>query len=553
MKQVQALDILKAGRNVYLTGSAGSGKTHILREYISHLKHRAVPMGITASTGIAATHFGGVTIHSWSGIGIKDWLSDADIDLLVQKEYLWKRFDRTKVLIVDEVSMLAPDMFDSFERLCRAMKQVDAPFGGMQVVLSGDFFQLPPITRGSSRIEFINNSNAWRQGDFRICYLEEQHRQKGGSLEGILNELRGGHVSKKSREILMSRRDATLSGDIEPTRLYTHNRDVDALNDAELEKLSGKAYEYEMRTHGKSNIVASLVKGILAPEVLTLKEEAVVMFIKNNFEAGYVNGTLGVVEKFENNLPLVRTFSGDLIEVYPEEWTIEENEKVIAKAEQIPLRLAWAITVHKSQGMSLDAAEIDLSQSFVPGQGYVALSRLRTLEGLVLHGINDMALAVNDEVLHLDTKLRSDSLKWEKVIARFSDSEMGEMHCSFIEKCGGTNDEEEISKNIKKGAEELTEKVSTYEQTRTLVEQGLSVKDIAAARGMTIGTIIAHLEKLQKLGVGVDISHLKPKATDLKKIQKAFATSKDGKLAPVHRKLKGAYTYDELRLARLFL
>jgi hypothetical protein len=203
--------------------------------------------------------------------------------------------------------------------------------------------------------------------------------------------------------------------------------------------------------------------------------------------------------------------------------------------------------------MSLDAAEIDLSQSFVPGQGYVALSRLRTLEGLVLHGLNDMALAINEDVLQLDTRLHFESLRWEKVIARFTESEMREMHAEFIKKCGGTNDEAEIAQNKVRTTESLEEKVSTYEQTRTLVEQGLSLKEIAETRGMTVGTIIAHLEKLQKLSRGVDLSYLKPKAVDLKKIQKAFATSKDGKLAPVHRKLRGAYTYEELRLARLFL
>jgi len=552
MLQSQALDILKAGRNVYLTGSAGSGKTHTLREYIAHLRHRGVVVGMTASTGIAATHLGGVTIHSWSGIGIKEWLSDQDIDLLVQKEYLWKRFDTTKVLIIDEVSMLSPDFFDSLDRLCRTMKQTSTPFGGMQIVLSGDFFQLPPIVRGSSRIEFISASNAWRVGDFRTCYLEEQHRQKDESLERILNEMREGNVSEKARKLLMSRRNAVHSDGIAPTRLYTHNKDVDAQNEQELEKLPGKEYEYEMQTHGKANVVQSLVKGILAPEHLKLKKDAVVMFVKNNFEAGYVNGTLGVVEGFENNLPLVRTFSGDSIEVYPEEWTVEENDKVIAKAEQLPLRLAWAITVHKSQGMSLDAALIDLSQSFVPGQGYVALSRLRTLEGLVLRGLNDMALAVNRDVLHLDQRLRAESCKWEKVIVRFGREEMEQMHCTFIEKCGGTNDEKEIIKNKERGAEELTKKVPTVEQTRALVEQGLSLEEIAKGRGMTVTTIVSHLEKLQKLGSAIDLSRFKPKVIDLKKIQKAFVATKGEKLAPVHRKLKGAYTYEELRVARLF-
>ena len=147
MIQDDALNILKAGRNVYLTGAAGSGKTHVLNTYIQYLKERGVAVAVTASTGIAATHLGGLTIHSWSGMGIKEDLSDFDIELLIQKEHVWSRYHKTRVLIIDEVSMIHPRMFDALDRLARAMKENNSAFGGMQVVLSGDFFQLPPITK----------------------------------------------------------------------------------------------------------------------------------------------------------------------------------------------------------------------------------------------------------------------------------------------------------------------------------------------------------------------------------------------------------------------
>ncbi|MEX0917336.1 MAG: helix-turn-helix domain-containing protein [Candidatus Paceibacterota bacterium] len=553
MKQTQALDILKAGRNVYLTGSAGSGKTHTIRKYVEYLKERGVAVGLTASTGIAATHFGGVTIHSWSGIGVRGSLSPYEIEELIQKEYLWKRFDAVQVIIIDEVSMLTPELFDSFEALCRAMKGSLEPFGGMQVVLSGDFFQLPPVVRGSAEIRFAHMSDAWQKGDFRVCYLEEQFRQSDESLGSILNEMRDGDVSYRSRELLLSRKGATFSGDVVPTRLYTHNRDVDALNEKELEKLSGKACIYEMRTTGKSSIGATLKKGVLAPETLTLKEGAAVMFVKNNFEAGYVNGTLGTVVDFADGMPVVRTFLGEEIEVSPQEWSVEENGKVIATVSQIPLRLAWAITVHKSQGMSLDAAEMDLSQSFVPGQGYVALSRLRSLEGLSLHGLNEMALAVNPDVLELDYELRRDSKKWEQVIARFARDEMDKMHADFIKRCGGTNDPDAIAKNKARGAKRPKEKIPTHVETRALIEKGYSLKETAEERGLTQGTVIGHLLKLKELDPAIDLHRFEPKDLDLKKIKKAFAETDSTKLAPVYRKLKGVYTYDELRLAILFL
>jgi len=553
MKQSDALKILKAGRNVYLTGAAGSGKTHVLNEYVTYLKHRGVRVGVTASTGIAATHIGGVTIHSWSGAGIRDTLSDSEIEALEQKEYLWKRFNKTQVLMIDEVSMLSPRLFDTVERICRAMKRKEEPFGGMQIVLSGDFFQLPPITRGDSRVEFVNVSDAWNGMDVRTCYLDEQFRQEDDTLLNILNEMRGGIISDKTRDTLKKQSQKSFDKGITPTRLYTHNVDVDAQNNKELAKLPGKEHVFDMRTKGKKNLVESLKKSILAPEKLVLKKDAVVMFVKNSFEEGYVNGTLGVLKDFDKGVPVVETFSGKKIYVHSAEWSVEEDGKILARVEQLPIRLAWAITIHKSQGMSMDAAEVDLSKSFTPGQGYVALSRLRTLAGLKLSGINEMAFAVHQDVADLDKHLLSESEKWEKVIARFNEKDVGKMHTEFIEKCGGTVDKKEIEKNKHKQADSVAEKIPTYEKTRKLIDKGMSLEEIAKERGMTLGTIISHLEKLKELDGKINLKKFKPKPADFKKIKDAFKKSGDTKLTPVYKKLGGYYSYEDLRLARLFL
>lgn len=553
MKQKRALDILKTGRNVYLTGPAGSGKTHLIREYISHLRDRGIYVGLTASTGIAATHFGGVTIHSWSGIGIRETLSEREIDELVGKEYLWKRFDKARVLIIDEVSMLSPQMFDSIERLARSMKNADEPFGGLQIILSGDFFQLPPIVRGNDTIAFIDSSSAWKNMNIRVCYLNEQFRQQDQALENILKEIRGGAISEKSREVLLNQHNNKLPKGITPTRLYTHNKDVDALNDEELNKISEKLHTYTMRTKGKQNLVTALTKGLLSPETLGLKKGAVVMFTKNNFEMSYVNGTLGKVKDFHEGMPVVETFSGDTIYVDWASWAIEDGGKILAEVEQLPLRLAWAITVHKSQGMNMDAAEIDLSSAFVPGQGYVALSRLRSLQGLVLNGANEMAFTMNPSVLELDHKLLSESEVWNQKIQKFTRKEIEAMQDEFIKRSGGTTDKKEIAKNQARGTQENLEKIPTHIKTKKLLEEDLTLKEIAKKRGMTVGTIIGHFEKLQELDNTLDLEHFRPKTDDLKKIKKAFGETKDTRLVPVHRKLKGAYSYEELRLARLFI
>ncbi len=439
MLQSEALKILKAGRNVYLTGAAGAGKTHVINQYVEYLKDHKINPSITASTGIAATHIGGMTIHSWSGVGIKDDLTDWDIDAMEQKQYLVKRITGASVLIIDEVSMLSPNMLDMVDQVCKALRRSQEPFGGLQVVLSGDFFQLPPIMRGVSNGDelFANSSRAWQSADIRICYITEQYRQREDPLTDILNDIRDGNLKQKHLNLLKSRIGAKLDSDLDPIKLYTHNINVDAKNEEELSKIKQNPHIFEMSSKGNKRIIETLKNGILAPESLQLKKGAKVMFVKNNFDSGYVNGTLGEIIDFEFEKPVVKTADDEIVVDY-EEWIVEDSGKRIASISQIPLRLAWAITVHKSQGMSLDNAEIDLSKTFAPGQGYVALSRLRTLSGLVLlKDLSTSALNMHPYVVELDKSLRRESYKWEKVIDRFDDIQLQKMYDAHILDCGG--------------------------------------------------------------------------------------------------------------------
>ncbi len=552
MMQETALNILKAGRNVFLTGAAGTGKTYVLNKYVDYLRAHGVPVAVTASTGIAATHLGGMTIHSWSGIGIKDYLSEWDLDALTQKQYLVKRIDRVKVLIIDEVSMLHPNTLDMVDTVCRTIKRIDEPFGGMQVVLSGDFFQLPPVVRGSSDELFADSAQCWRGADIRECYLTEQYRQEDNSYAQLLNDIRDGNVSIETHKKLSSRINADTNTEGEITQLYTHNVDVDARNAEELAKLGGSTTKFTMKSRGKKNLIEALKRGVLAPEVLELKKGARVMFVKNDRDGRYVNGTIGTIVGYELGNPVVETLAGERIVAEEAEWNIEEDSKPLATVEQVPLRLAWAITVHKSQGMSLDAAEIDLSKAFTPGQGYVALSRLRTLGGLVLTGLNEQALQMHPYVVGLDLRLRAQSHKWERVIKRFETSEIKEMQDAHILDCGGSLD----TKKVKK--EKLEAKLSTVEKTYRLIDKSISVKDIAKERELKEETIIGHLEQLlastkYNLNIG-DIEKFNTfRKKDFASIKKAFDEVGKEKLAPIHGKLKGKFTYKELRLARLFV
>lgn len=405
MNQKTALEILSAGHNVLLTGAPGSGKTFLLNQYIAFLKKQGVGVAVTASTGIAATHLGGRTIHSWCGIGIKDDLSKRDIMNLKKKSYLKKQFNKTEVLVIDEISMLAAHRLDLINLVCQAFKGNFLPFGGMQIIMSGDFFQLPPIGEGA---EFVYKANVWGLMDLRVCYLDEQHRQNDIKMSQILQGFRLAEINEEVRELLRTRLNITLQH--QPLKLYTHNIDVDAINARELGKIMAPEFSYRMTSQGEKKLVESLKKNCLAPEELVLKVGAKVMFVKNKYdnfqETVYVNGTSGEVIGFDlYNYPIVRLKSGKELTVMADSWTIDDENLVLAKINQIPLRLAWAITVHKSQGMTLEEAEIDLSKSFGYGMGYVALSRLTSLSGLYLLGINEMAYKLHPEVFDYDREL----------------------------------------------------------------------------------------------------------------------------------------------------
>jgi ATP-dependent exoDNAse (exonuclease V) alpha subunit len=483
MTQKEALDILKTGQSVFLTGAAGSGKTHVLREYIKYLGENDIPVGITASTGIAATHMGGMTIHAWSGIGISSVLTDGEVDIVADKSYLRTRLAKTTVLIIDEISMLHHFRLDLVDRVLRSAKSTDAPFGGIQVVFCGDFFQLPPITRqGEIESKFAYQSDAWKALSPIVCYLHESHRQNDEKFLRVLHAIRDNEVEEEIGEILTERFNAEIAGGIAPTRLYTHNRDVDTENERELASISGDMRKYEMVSRGREHILAALKKSCLAPEHLSLKVGAKVMFVKNNFEKGYANGTLGVVTKCAMDEIVVKTLDGRSIIVEPESWTIEENGKVLAEINQYPLRLAWAITIHKSQGMSLDAAEIDLSQSFERGMGYVALSRVRTLSGLSIKGMNTMALQVHEEALEMDKEFKKASGVSVQEFEKIGQKNIAKMQGDFQ----------------KKSSNKSVKKADTVTQTKEFVLEGKSIEEIMTMRELTKGTIVDHIEKIKE-------------------------------------------------------
>ncbi len=536
VKQSEALDILKMGHNVFLTGEPGSGKTHTINEYVAYLRSHDIEPAITASTGISATHIGGMTIHSWSGIGIKNSLDKHSLKKIITG-YVAKRVKRTRVLIIDEVSMLSAQTFSMIDLICKEIKDIQKPFGGMQLVLVGDFFQLPPIIKkeqtGESQItllpessgRFAYDSLSWKGAKLTVCYITEQHRQDDNNFLSILSAIRRNDFNENHLRYINTRKIINEVAPKTAPKLFSYNADVDRINSEILDKIDGEPKEFNMFSQGVEPLVAILKKGCLSPDTLYLKIGASVMFTKNNPKEGFVNGTLGTVESFEEHThePIVKTKDGKRIQVQTMDWTIEENGKVRGRITQLPLRLAWAITVHKSQGMSLDEAVMDLSNVFEYGQGYVALSRVRRLSGLHILGWNDRAFRVHPEVLEKDAEFQKQSDQSLVRLGDISKNDIKKDSEQFVLSCGGKIISENtvtsflggvaestLPKNAPVGFGKIRQKhPNAYlpwdkEQDIELQElftKELSVAELATAFNRTRGSITSRLKKLGILDV----------------------------------------------------
>ncbi len=555
MTQDRALDILKTGANVFLTGEPGAGKTYVINQYVAWLEAAGLNVAVTASTGIAATHIGGMTIHSWSGFGIKDQLSPYDLEQIAGREKLVRRMKKTHVLVIDEISMLDGRGLDMVDQILRTVRQSAEPFGGIQVVCIGDFFQLPPVTRQGDIMLYAFESKAWQNMKPLVCYLTEQHRQEDELLLSLLSSIRRNEIEEEHYTLLQEQTEITYEN-VEPTRLYTHNVDVDTVNTRELARLPGGAKRYTMKGTGRKQLVEGLAKNCLSPEQLILKEDAMVMCTKNNFEAGYVNGTLARVVRFNEGFPVVETADGRELTIKPTTWELAEDNKVIAAIEQLPLRLAWAITVHKSQGMSLDAAEIDLSKAFVYGQGYVALSRVRSLAGMKVIGMHPNALQVDPKIVEQDKRFHQESEIVEDAFIAMEDAEVLEMHERFVVAHGGkVPADDEVG--VVRSAGERVKAESTYAITKDLLLAGKSVAEMATMRELTETTIWTHVERLVEDGevTAGDIEHLEPRDIDWGEARRQLdaAIEKHGleKLKPIYEEAGEQYDYVLVRLARM--
>eukprot|EP00026_Physarum_polycephalum_P002412 Phypoly_transcript_02418.p1 GENE.Phypoly_transcript_02418~~Phypoly_transcript_02418.p1 ORF type:complete len:933 (+),score=170.69 Phypoly_transcript_02418:169-2799(+) len=424
-EQAALIDLIEQGRNIFFTGSAGTGKSFVLKHILARLRQKH-PKGVylTAATGIAAVNIGGQTLHAFAGVHFGLGEVEKLVEQIQGRRKTLKRWQQCQVLIIDEISMIGEDYFNKLERIAQVIRGDNRPFGGIQLVVCGDFFQLPPV-----KGRFIFESTAWKHRcEFTYVELTTVMRQTDPAFVKILNEIRRGLITDAAMvELRKCCRPFVTTDGIIPTKLYGVNRDVDKENETALESLPSEKVLFDATDAGD----VEKLKNCPAAKNMVLKMGAqVVLLRKVDDIEGIVNGSRGVVIGFEKAsskskkfkkwyetnsvLPIVRFTNGLETTIPPAEFKIFDQNRVNegGKAKntyrlQLPLKLAWALTIHRAQGMTLDRVQCYLNHTFAPGQGYVALSRVRSLEGLYIKALEKRAIKVNSDVLGFYKRMKA--------------------------------------------------------------------------------------------------------------------------------------------------
>ncbi|XP_060762504.1 ATP-dependent DNA helicase PIF1 [Neoarius graeffei] len=410
-EQMAVLEAVLRGKNVFFTGSAGTGKSFLLKRIVGSLPPKSTYA--TASTGVAACHIGGTTLHSFAGIGSGSAPLDQCLEL-AQRPGVLQHWTSCKHLIIDEISMVEAEFFDKLESIARSVRRSTEPFGGIQLIVCGDFLQLPPVSKGKEKASFCFQARSWRKCIHVNMELTEVRRQTDRTFISLLQAIRLGRVTEEvTAQLLKSAMNPIERDGIVATRLCTHKDDVELTNENKLKQLPGPLHVFEA-VDSDPMLVKTIDAQSPVGHMLQLKVGAQVMLTKNlDVQRGLVNGARGVVVDFlpgNQGLPRVRFLCGAVEVMKRERWTFKAVGGVYLSRQQLPLKLAWAISIHKSQGMTLDCVEISLARVFESGQAYVALSRARSLEGLRVMDFDPRVVQANPDVLMFYKKLKRDRL-----------------------------------------------------------------------------------------------------------------------------------------------
>ena len=420
--QKDAFEAMINGHNVFITGPGGSGKSHVINYFVDYFKNnletKDEKIYVTSSTGLSSLLINGITINQYAGIGVFDKENDYYIKRINRNKAIRERWLKTKTLIIDEISMISSDFFEKLDLLAQKIRKNKSPFGGIQIILSGDFLQLPPI----KSTNFCFESFSWDITIQKTFYFNEIIRQKEVSFQNVLNKIRIGVVDDEVRKTIDScyKRKLENKDGIIPTLLFSLKDMVKTYNEEKLNDLINKDNEkqlYESKYVFSKKIKDESKAGYIElinsqysniDDKILMTKYSQVMLNVNIPEEKLANGSRGVIIGFSFNEyknPIVQFLDGKILEIKPHDYKIEEaNESVIKR--QIPLIHAWAITIHKAQGMSLEYIQTDIGQSiFEYGQAYVVLSRIRSLEGLSLINIDYSKIKAHPKIIEFYNKL----------------------------------------------------------------------------------------------------------------------------------------------------
>jgi ATP-dependent DNA helicase PIF1 len=428
-EQQKAYLAVEQGKSIFLTGPGGTGKSFLLKTMVDHIPDRTGKyVAVTALTGCAALLIGrfAKTLHSWAGVGLARESPAALVTLIRRSGKALRRWLGTDILIIDEVSMMTPEFFEKLDEVAKLVRRNQKPMGGLQIVFVGDFYQLPPVMKEKDKeIPFLFESPVWSEIVQETVVLTEIHRQKDPVFHKVLGEARTGQISDESLEILRKRSGLPWQQlRISPTLLFTRRAEVDMINERNLKSLKTDKRIFKAETaflpvestkgltstspHVKQLVEKMDKDGPYMAELILAIGAQVMLLVNLDFDQGLVNGARGIVVGYDpSGAPLVEFKAGLEIVVPASSWECPELEGLLRK--QIPLKLAYAITIHKAQGATLDCALIDIGTStFEYGQAYVALSRVKDLNSLYIWDVEATAFRAHPKVANFYTSLRND-------------------------------------------------------------------------------------------------------------------------------------------------
>lgn len=556
----------KTDMSLFLTGKAGTGKTTFLREVVCYTKKKCI---VLAPTGIAAVNAGAMTIHSFFQFGLGPFVQgviEPKSDFRINKSKL-ELIRHLQLLIIDEVSMVRADLMDHIDVELRRIRRNSKPFGGVQLLMIGDLQQLPPIAHGGEdellrqyyKTLYFFSSAALKSMKYSCIELKNVYRQTDRHFIDILNHARNCTLTSQDISDLNARYVPGFSPKPEDgyIRLMTHNRQVDYVNETEMEKLDSKPYTFVAAVTGTFP-----EESYPTADSLTLKKGAQVMFIKNDPERRFINGTLGEVKSIDKNSIAVRLAeSGTIINVEPMEWqniryqfdeeSKEISSKQIGRFKQYPLKAAWAITVHKSQGLTFDKAIIDVHAAFSPGQAYVALSRCRTLDGLVLSSPVSASVFMRDNAVDAYMNYISspvEELAFSSCYEYFEYEKKLEPEEVAPMKKVKVNKEKPKKEKKEELRDDTGKKLNTFEYSYWLYNQGNTVEQIAEKRGLNQSTIEGHLARYVASG-DIDVHEFVDGDT-LQKVEAYCMEHPEEKaLKPIFEHFDAKIPYNVLRMA----